>query len=84
VPQVRPSVPGTKKMGEAQRSLFAELVSSPAMTQTPDGTGRLFRRQPRTASWATFSRPSGRRVHLPVDEAKAILGLRPPFSAHVG
>jgi hypothetical protein len=35
VPQVRPSVPGTKKMGEAQRSLFAELVSSPAMTQTP-------------------------------------------------
>ena len=37
MPQVRPSVPGTKKMGEAQRSLFAELVSSPAMTQTPTG-----------------------------------------------
>ena len=34
MPQVRPRVPGTKKMGEAQRSLFAELVSSPAMTQT--------------------------------------------------
>jgi hypothetical protein len=75
VPHVRPSVRGPKKMGAAQRSLFAVSIGK-LISDVLDPSTRATVHTPRDCQRANGSDLQG-------NAARAIVGLRPSFSAHV-